>query len=76
MISLPSLGVLIVIGLSFYYFTFYRQSPWRRLPPGPTGIPLLGNLFQLGPQQWTTFSGLRKVFGAMSPLMLLIAFRV
>ena len=61
----PAFFVLLV-GLISYYLAQYFQSPWRRLPPGPKGLPLLGNALQLGDKLWLTFGVFRKTFGKSS----------
>jgi len=53
-------GILgIVVALSVRYF----NSPWRKLPPGPSGLPILGNVLQLKGKQWLIFSEWRKKYG-------------
>ena len=53
----------IVLGFAIFLITRYLQSPWRKLPPGPQGLPLLGNALQLRSQQWLTFMEWKQQFG-------------
>ncbi|VDB97884.1 unnamed protein product [Peniophora sp. CBMAI 1063] len=43
----------------------YLRSPWRRLPAGPCGYPVIGNALQLKDSQWLLFSAWRKRYGDM-----------
>lgn len=41
----------------------YVRSPWRRVPPGPKGLPILGNALQLKDKLWMFDKDCKKKFG-------------
>ncbi|KAH9975377.1 cytochrome P450 [Lactifluus volemus] len=53
----------IAIGLVIFMTIRYFQSPWRKLPPGPTGFPLIGNVLEMRSKQWLNFMRWKREFG-------------
>src|SRR5258707_7765515 len=46
----PYVGV--IFGVAIIIVVQYARSPWRKVPPGPKGLPILGNAFQLKDKRW------------------------
>ncbi|KAJ4496604.1 hypothetical protein C8R41DRAFT_918447 [Lentinula lateritia] len=57
---------LLAIFVAFMYL-FHQASALRkgRLPPGPRGLPLFGNLFQLNIDAWLTFAEWKEQYGPL-----------
>ncbi len=53
----------ILTGCVTLFTAHYLQSPWRKLPPGPRGIPLLGNVLEMRSKQWLNFMKWKQEFG-------------
>ncbi|KAH8982276.1 cytochrome P450 [Lactarius akahatsu] len=45
-------GLVVVLGLAVILVVRYSRSPWRRVPPGPRGLPLIGNALGLLDKTW------------------------
>jgi len=46
----PRLG--FILSLVIILVAKYTTSPWRKVPPGPKGLPILGNILQLKDKRW------------------------
>jgi len=51
------LGLILI--LAVYYF----KSPWRKLPPGPGRLPIIGNALQLMDKSWLISKDCKERFG-------------
>ncbi|VDC01478.1 unnamed protein product [Peniophora sp. CBMAI 1063] len=60
-------NVSLILGISasmvLVCVTRYLQSPWRKVPPGPPGLPFIGNALELTGDQWLRYSAWRKDYG-------------
>ncbi|KAI9442979.1 cytochrome P450 [Lactarius indigo] len=45
-------GLVVVLGLAVILVVRYLRSPWRRVPPGPRGFPIIGNALGLLDKNW------------------------
>ncbi len=57
------LGLVIVIAIN------YSKSPWRKLPPGPRRLLILGNALQLSDKSWLLSKDCKEHFGEFSDCM-------
>ena len=44
----------------------YVRSPWRSVPPGPRGLPILGNALQLKDKTWMFGRDCKDAYSAFS----------
>ena len=60
----PCVG--LILSLLIILAAQYARSPWRRVPPGPRGLPVLGNALQLKDKGWMFGKDCKRKFGVSS----------
>ncbi|KAI9444594.1 cytochrome P450 [Lactarius indigo] len=55
-------GFAIVLGLAFILAVRYSTSPWRHVPPGPRGLPLVGNVLEVRDKDWLFHKDLKQKY--------------
>ncbi|XP_077985964.1 cytochrome P450 2U1-like [Glandiceps talaboti] len=63
-ITLSTTQLFIVFWITFFTIVWIHRRP-RNLPPGPTGLPIIGCLFSLGSKPFKTFQKWGQVYGGV-----------
>ena len=57
---------LCVVLFAIVVFVRYSRSPMRSVPPGPRGLPILGNVIQLQDKKWMLGRDCKHAFSVSS----------
>ena len=56
-----------VLCLAVILFVRYLRSPWRSVPPGPQGLPIIGNVLEVRDKAWLFKEDCQKRYSGPFP---------
>ena len=74
-LSVSHAGLAVVLGLVVVLVVRYSKSPWRCVPPGPRGLPLIGNVLELQDKDWIFRRDCKQKYSACSSFFLTLCSR-
>jgi hypothetical protein len=64
LLQLPISRIALITALVVFLVIRYIMSPWRKVPPGPKGLPFIGHTFRLCDKDWMFKKDIKRKFRA------------
>lgn len=58
----------IILGLLIIFAINYTRNPWRKMPPSPRRLTILGNVIELRDKSWLLSKDCKERFGELDRL--------
>lgn len=68
LLQLPIPRIFLITTLVVFLAVRYVNSPWRKVPPGPRGLPIVGHAFRLRDKDWMFENDIKRKFSVSDPI--------
>ena len=68
LLLLPISRISFITALVIFLVVRYVKSPWRKVPPGPKGLPFIGHAFRLCDKDWMFEKDIKRKFRASNTI--------
>ena len=67
LLQISTTNLALIVTFVIILVAQYIRSPWRKVPPGPKGLPILGHAFQLQNKGWMFESECKQKYRPSNP---------